>query len=217
MYWFLSDLTANQSTLIQHIDHHLQARMRRKPINMADCLSSSSWLGATKTLANITQAMSSALSTFFFHLQTLGIIASPPRDFSQRKLFHEARMKPYLNVTNDRVPSAADFERARHAHDGRSTSSVVQKIDAEIKRAKGLLAEVKKVRPQEGKFVGMEEQFKKEVKGLETTCVAVAVNASQMGRLVEKFKEEALGGKVECVMERRWAERWVVPVLKEKK
>lgn len=128
-------------------------------------------------------------------------------------------MKPYLNITNDAIPTALDFDTARRAHARRSTTSVVQDIETDIKRAKALLAEVKKVRPLEGKFVGTEEQFRKEIKGLETTCVAVAVNSSQLGRLAEKFggEEGALGGKVECVVERRWAEWWVVPVLKEKK
>lgn len=217
MYWYLSQLAANQSQLIQHIEHHLKDRMKRKPVAMADCLASQAYLNSTRLLSNASQALASALSTFLFHLQALDIIASPKRDFSKQQLFYEARMKPYLSVSNDRIPSASEFEKACKAHTGRPMSQVCHAIDADIKRAKGLLAELKKVSPREGKFVGSEEQSRKEIKGLETTCVAVAVNASQLGRLVEKHGEDAIGGKVEVSMERRWHEWWVVPVLKEKK
>lgn len=216
MYWYLSQLATSQSQLIQHIDHHLKDRMKRKPPAIADCRASQAYLNSTRIQADITQAMSSALSTLLFHLQSLGIIISPKRDFSKQQLFYEARMKSYLSISNGHIPSACDFEKARKAHTGRSTSEICQEIDSEIKRAKGLLAELKKVSPHEGKYVGTEEQFKKEIKALETICVAVAVNASQLGRLAEKYGQDGIGGKVECTIERRWHEWWVVPVLKEK-
>lgn len=217
MYWYLSKLVSDQSRLIQHIDQHLKQRMKRKPAALADCLASQAYLNSTQTLADATAALSSALATFCFHLQALDIIASPKRDFSQQQLFYEARMKPYLNVSNDQIPSALDFEKARKAYIGRPTSEVCAAIDAEIKRAKSLLAKQKKISPREGKFIGSEELVKKELKAFETTCVAIAVNVSQLGRLAEKYGKDGIGGKVDYSIERRWHEWWVVPVLKEKK
>ena len=217
MYWYLSRLCSEQSQLIQHIEHHLRARMNAKPLSLSDCLSSEAYLQSTRTLAEATQAISSALSIFFFHLQSLGIITTPKREFSKPQLFHEARLKPYLSVSNDRIPSVSDFDTARKAHIGRSTTEICHEIDAAIKRAKQLLIELKKTSAQDGKFVGTEEQFKKDVKALETTCVAVAVNGTQLGRMVEKFGEDEVGGKVVCEVERRWHAWWAVPVLKGRK
>lgn len=217
MYWYLSRITNDQSQLIQHIEHHLQDRMDTRPQSLSDCLSSAAHLKSSRNLAEVTQAMSSALSRFFFHLEALNIVTTPNREFSKPQLFYEARMKPYLGISNDRVPSVSDFEKAREAHVGQSTSEICQGIDAEIKRAKELLAELKKVSPEDGKFVGAETQHKKELKALETTCVAVAVNATQLGRLVEKHGQEYVSMKIECTSERRWHGWWVVPVLKERK
>lgn len=217
MYWYLSQLTASQLQLIQHIEHHLKDRTNRRHTALTECIASQLYLTSTMMQADATQALASALSLFFNHLQNLNIITSPKREYAKQQLFHEARMKPYLSIINDRVPSTSDFENQRRANEGRPTSEICHQIDAEIKRAKAFLGELKKLGPEEGKFLGTEELFKKEMKALETTCVAVAVNASQLGRLVEKFGEEGLKEKVECAMERRWHEWWVVPVVKEKK
>lgn len=217
MYWYLGQLSESQLRLIQHIEHHLEGRTKRRPVTMSDCLASQAYLSSTKTLAAATQAMASAISTLFFHLQALDVLASPKREFSNQQLFYEARMKPYLSVSNDRIPTTADFEKARKAHTGRPTREVCQTIDTEIQRAKGLLAELKKFSPREGKYEGTVIPFKKDIKALETTCVAVAVNTSQLRRLVEKHGQADIKDRVDCTMERRWHEWWVVPVLKEKK
>lgn len=217
MYWFLSQLADKQKLLINHIEHHLKDRMKRRPAAIMDCLASQAYLHTARIQADITQTIAAALAAFYYHLQELDVITSLKRDFSKKQLFYEARMKPYLSVSNDRVPSVTDFEKAREAHKRRSTSKVCQEVDSQIKQAKGILTELKKISPQDGKFVGTEEQFKKEVKALETTCVAVAVNASQLARLAEEFGREGVGAKVECQMEQRWHVWWLVPVVKEKK
>ena len=217
MYWYLSELATAQSKLIQHIDNYLKERISQRPTSMPDCIASETYFHSMHFSAEATKAMASALSTLFFHLQELGVISSPKREFSKRQLFYEARMKPYLGVSNDQIPTALDLEKARKANTGRLTEEVCEHIDNEIRRAKRLLTEVKGLSLQEGKFVGTEEQFKKEIKALETTCVAAAVNSSQLGRLVEKHGVEGITDKLEYTMGRRWHEWWVVPVLKEKK
>lgn len=132
-------------------------------------------------------------------------------------------MKPYLSVTNDIIPSSEDFSAAQkrplHAQ-SKSDKELTQKssddIESKIKACKALLVDLKKIGPEEGKYVGTEEQYKKEMKRLETTCVAIAVNVSKLRQLVEKHGENGMGGRVACEMSRRWHEWWVVPMLKEK-
>ena len=216
MYWFLDHLTGQHQRLLDHSHRHLDERIARNPPDILDCFSSRAYLRSARFLADANQGLASALSTLHFHIAKTGIIPSPKRDFAKQQLFYEARMKPYLTVENDRIPSALDFANAKQVAFSLSTAEACEIVESSIKTARGAIAELKKIGPEDGKYVGTEEQYKKELKQLETTCVAVVVNVSQLRRLAEKFGEDEVEGKVACTMEKRWHAWWVVPVVKEK-
>lgn len=78
----------------------------------------------------------------------------------------------------------------------------------------------------EARYQGTEDQWKEELKQLETTCVAIAVQSSQLLRLAEKRGMEkvegspSLRGVAEAASvppEGRYHKWWDVPILKEVK
>ena len=126
-------------------------------------------------------------------------------------------MKPYISNHNDPVLSLRDWNAAPTAPTA-GVESVCKTIDENMKKTKALLAEVKKITPEQAKYVGTEEEWKKEAKQMETTCVAVAVAASQLLRIWEKCgrREEEMAGLVRFAV-KRYHDWWPVPQLSEKK
>ena len=216
MYWYLARLCLDRTRLIDHIDLFVADRQfnLRGKIAATDCQASAEYLRTLRNISETTRLLSEALWKFFTLLKALNIISTPKREFAIRQLLYEARMKPYLTVTNDRIPDAQAFEEATRQSDDVETTC--KAIDEGIKQAKSLLTDRKKVTPEEGKYVGTEEQWKKEIKQMETSCVAVAVAASQLLRVHQKYRKEELGSFIECTLETRYHEWWVVPQLKEK-
>lgn len=216
MYWYLSIIFEQQCNLIDHIDRFAleRAKKLRDARKLEECSGSREWLRSLHQLAEVSKNLSMALWKFYRLLQTLKIIKAPERDFADPQLLYEARMKPFLCIGNDPLPSLQDFESARQNVDSvQVTCSAVQES---MKKTKALVAEVKKYSPEQAKYVGTEEQWKKEIKQTETTCVAISVAASQLVRIYEKGASDDMGSLVECSFEKKYHAWWLVPQLKER-
>ena len=216
MYYFLSHLCAQRNALLETIESFTTEMIRKtNDTNIAaECQVSIELLKCLQQTCQITLNLALALKAFYTMLKSVGVIKAPSREFADPQLLYEARMKPYLSAVNDPIPSLGDFEAAREQVD--TVPNMCLEIDEKIKKAKILLSEVKKLTPEQGRYVGTEEAWKKEIKQLETTCVAIAVGASQFRRAFEKYGKDGLKEKMECSPEKRYHEWWVVPQLKEK-
>ena len=216
MYWYLMQLSRQRSQLIGDIDEYTSLRKQhtQEKNTAAECLTAIQWYQSLYDYATITTLLSLALWKLYTLLAHTNIIIPPKRDFAKSQLLYEARMKPFLSVVNDSVPRHQDFEDAGLQTD--SIESTCKDIDGSLKAAKSLLAGLKKLTPEQGRFVGTEDEWKKEIKQLETTCVAIAVATSQLLMASGKYGQDKLEGVMECRPEKRYHDWWVVPMLKEK-
>lgn len=216
MYWFLMQLSRQRSQLIGDIDEFTNQRKQhtQRKETVAECLSAIQWYQSLYDYTTITTLLSLALWKLYKLLTHTNIITSPKRDFAKSQLLYEARIKPFLSVINDSVPRHQDFEDAALQTD--SVDTTCKDIDGSLKAAKTLLAGLKKLTPEQGRFVGTEDEWKREIKQLETTCVAIAVATSQFLRAKGKYGQDELGGVMECRPEKKYHDWWVVPMLKEK-
>lgn len=214
MYWFLAFLCSGTCEVLEHIDKHSveRARISHSDIVVYECSTSHLWIQSLITLSSVTRQIAEALWHFYVTLTILEIIRPPKRCFADSERLYEARMKPFLSATNGPVPTSEDFDYIK-GH-GMPVPEACRVIDQRTKRAKGLLAQLKDVTPEQGKYVGTEEQWKKEIKQLETTCVAISVSASQLLRACEKHGTEHVARSVSCTFERKYHEWWVIPQIK---
>jgi hypothetical protein len=217
-YWFLSFICQQQMALIEHILRFTQERTKRasNQNTLTDCLLAEEYLRSLHSWSEATRLLAEALWKVFTLLKSLDIISTPKREFADRQLLYETRMKPFLPVINSPIPAAVDFEAATQQH--ASLEETCLEIDDLVKQAKTVLAGLKKLLPEQGRFVGTEEEWKAEVKGMEASCVATAVAASQIRRAKEKAggEEDTLRNRIEVKVEKRFAEWWPVPVVKER-
>ena len=132
-------------------------------------------------------------------------------------------MKPYLTVINDPIPTLNDLHIAQKEA-GLHIPSTCDDISYLIQQAKSSLASLKQLTPEQGRYIGTEEQWKREIKQLETTCVAIAVQISQLARIAEKHGvkdasvEDGLTGQIEVTVlppEKRYHRWWIVPQIRE--
>jgi len=229
MQYLLSVFAHQQCSRLDHIERFLLERMKgltksRNTRYVAETLDSQEWLKSLHLLADVTRLMALALWRLCGILVAVKVIETPKRDYAQEQMLYDARMKPYLNISNDPIPSLEDIQRARkNIH---SVSSTCISIEQDVKEAKSRLAVVKQMTPQQAKYVGTEEQWKREMKQLETTCVGIAVQTSQLLRIADKHGKkdakdgESLKGLIEVSMPspgKRYHDWWVVPQLKEGK
>lgn len=216
MYFVLARLAGQRLLCVDLILAFVDERIDREK-NAAikkQCNASVDYLTSLQKTAQITSSLAEALATFYKILMKVEIIKAPKRDFANAKLLYEARMKPFIPVINDHIPSLEEIQDYRR--DVGSVSQMCGAVDHYVKNAKGLIAEVKKMTPLQAKYVGTEVEWAKEWKQTETTCVAVSVAVSQLQRACEKFGEDGLSKNMECRPEKKYHEWWVIPQLKEK-
>ena len=188
------------------------------------CRSSSEWLKSLSLQEQVNVTLAGLLSSFCTTLEDLALIDARPKPYAQAQLRYEARYKPFLGMQWDSVPGVEELERP-----GRDTNTItlseIQQIclsySEAIKTTRGMLNELKGMNPTQATYVGTEDEWKKNIKSLETTCVAISVAASQLQRICEKHvdKLDRLGEVAELSFpapEKRYHVWWVVPLLKEK-
>jgi hypothetical protein len=222
MYWYLAQLSIEKRKLLQHIETFLVDRMSglvnsRNVRSSADCLSTQDYLHCLHVETEITMLLSEALSDLYALLSHSGLLKSARRPFAEAQLVYEARMKPYVAVTDPPLPSLKSMESAQTVES--SIADAVAKIEARVPPIKAHLAKLKTFSPQAGKYVGTETRWKAQIKQLETTCVAIFVGASLLKRTVGDGNEE-LRGKLEVTIPapgKRYHDWWAVPQIKPKK
>jgi hypothetical protein len=222
MYWYLARLSTEKRKLLQHIETFLVDRMSglvnlRNVRSSADCLSTQDYLRCLYVEIEISILLSEALSDLYALLSHSGLLKSARRPFAEAQLVYEARMKPYVAVTDPALPSLESMESAQTVEG--SLIDAVAKIEARVPPIKAHLTKLKTFSPQAGKYVGTETRWKSQIKQLETTCVAIFVGASSLKRTVENGSED-LRGKLEVIIPqpgKRYHDWWVVPQIKPKK
>ena len=222
MYWYLAQLNAEKRKLLQHIETFLIDRMSglvnsRNVRSSADCLSTQDYLHCLYVETEISMLLSEALSDLYALLSHCGLLKPAHRPFADAQLVHEARMKPYVAVTDPPLPDLKSMESAQTVKG--SLTDAVTRIEARVPPIKAQLAKIKTFSPQAGKYVGTETRWKAQIKQLETTCVAIFVGASLLKRTVEKDSED-VRGKLEVIIPppgKRYHDWWVVPQIKPKK
>lgn len=218
MYRFLSILCIYRWKLIDHLMRFVNERKRTllDSKRSSECAASHDFLRSLNLVAQVTQSVAEVLFKFYNLLTRVGVISPPKRDFADRLLLHEVRMKPYLCVRGDDIPDCESFDEDIEEQNKTPISVTIESIDGDIKYAKSVLTELKKYTPEQAKYVGTEEEWKKEIKQTETTCVAIAVAVSQLKRIKEKYGTDDLSQVVECSFEKKYHEWWVIPQLKER-
>ncbi|GAB7366444.1 hypothetical protein MBLNU230_g8240t1 [Neophaeotheca triangularis] len=221
IYWHLSLLTQHRLVLYSDMELFLLDRMRtiNKTNNTqyaADSINSQDYLHSLRASAQATLALATALWKLYRLLMSLGTMPVPKRSYASAHLLHEARMKSFLCIPEPRTPSHVEVSEAVACPD---VAADIEAIDQEVKAAKTHLATLKQKTAHEAKYVGTEDSFKREVKQLETTAVAVAVALSQ----VKRTRDKAEGGDERMALvvsvplvSKRYHAWWAVPQVQEK-
>lgn len=224
MYWYLAQLNMEKKKLLRHIEIFLSDRMAQTVSSKnvcasADCLTTQDWLHCLAEETEVSLLLSEALSDLYTLLSHYGLIKPSDRPFAQAQLVHEARMKPYMAVTDPAPPSLESLKAAQTLTG--DPIEAVSRVEARVQTIKARLAAMKQILPQAGKYLGTEARWKAEIKQLETTSVAIFVGASLLKRTLEKDAgKEGLREKLEVVIpppEKRYHGWWVVPQIKPKK
>lgn len=182
------------------------------------------WIESMRHKTMVTRLLSMSLGSLFALLEHHGIIDTKAKPYEEARLRYDARMKPFMGMVNDPDPGLDYFNKMKgqmisNSDQQSSLPLTIQGINAMIKEAKTRLVTLKNTPPSEGKYVGTEEQWKKEIKSLETVCVAVTVTLSQLQRMWDHRGEDHLGELVEVVIlppGKRYHDWWVVPVIRSK-
>nr|POF17644.1 n-alpha-acetyltransferase 35, natc auxiliary subunit [Quercus suber] len=218
MYRLLYTFENSLYELLDRIDTVLLERMRtltktRRTRYITEALLSQDWVRSLKLQHSVARSMSRALSCLYGALY----IKPPKRPYATKHLLYEARMKPFLNIVNDHIPDfTTSTQPSALLHDA------AKAIDTDIRSAKALLQQLKKVTPEQGKYFGTEVQWKREIKQWETTCVAIAVQTTQLVRTCEKAGKSGLqpgDDLMEVIIPplgKRYHDWWLVPQLKNK-
>ncbi|KAK0344003.1 N-alpha-acetyltransferase, non-catalitic subunit [Friedmanniomyces endolithicus] len=230
MYWYLMVFARRERKLLEHIERFLAARQKtfvssRDARQDDEAAASQEWLAVLHKQADFTALLSSALWQVSELLITLCILQPAKRDYAQEQLLYDVRMKSYLGIAHDPIPTLEEYKSATQSD--RSIEDTCNNINGTIADAKSCLAYMKKTTPEQGKYIGTGEQWKREIKQLETTCVAVAVQTSQLRRVADKHgkllgapRDQSLKGAVEVSIPpagSRYHDWWVVPQIREKK
>ncbi|KAK0836795.1 N-alpha-acetyltransferase, non-catalitic subunit [Friedmanniomyces endolithicus] len=230
MYWYLMVFARRRCKLVQHIGRFLAARRKtfvssRDARQDDEAAASQQWLAVLHRQADLTALLSSALWQLSELLMTLDILQPPKRDFAQEQLLYDVRMKSYLGIAHDPIPTLEEYKSATQSD--QSVEQSCNNINSTVADAKSCLVYMKKTTPEQGKYIGTEAQWKREIKQLETTCVAVAVQTSQLRRVADKHgmlmstaRDQSLKEVIEVsipVPGSRYHDWWVVPQIRERK
>lgn len=224
MYWYLAQLSIGKRKLLQHIESFLVDRMSelvntRNVRASGECITSQDWIRCLREEVEVSFLLSETLSDLYALLSHTGLIKPASRPFAQAQLVHEARMKPYVAVTDPPLPTLQDFTASQTI--SRSLTDAVAKIESRVQTIKAHLTTLNAFSPQAGKFVGTEAQWKVQIKQLVTTSVAIFVGASLLKRtLWTGDGAESLREKLEVSIPspgKRYHDWWVVPQIKPKK
>lgn len=185
------------------------------------------WIGSIRHKTMATRLLSVSLGSLYALLEHYDVVDTKAKPYEDAQLRYDARMKPFLCMMNDVEPGLDYFNKMKtqmvsglvSAGQKPSLPSAIEAINGMIKETKKQLATLKQTQPAAGKYTGTEEQWKKEMKSLETVCVAITVTASQLLRIWEKRGDSELKDLIEVNFPtpgKRYHDWWVIPQIKEK-
>lgn len=190
--------------------------------------SSRGWIESMRHKTMATRLLSVSLGSLYALLEHHDIIDTKAKPYEEAQLRYDARMKPFLSMVNDPQPGLDYFDKMKKQMTSGLVSigqppslpSTIEAINGLVKETKKQLTALKNTQPHEGKYVGTEEQWKKDIKSLETVCVATSVTVSQLSRIWEKCGQKSLKDLIEVTFPppgKRYHDWWVIPQIKEKK
>lgn len=186
------------------------------------------WIESTIETYQSMEKISSALRDLYHFLEAVGGIDAEPKQYSNDQLYYESRMKPFLGMTNNTIPSAEDMlskPRWEKRAINKVASDLCQSCTKDVKEAQSTLAGLKVMEASQAKCFGTEEDWQKSVKAMEKVCVAIRVTVTQLENV---YKEDVrLVGPLERkdraidVMipgpGKRYHDWWVVPKIEVRK
>ena len=234
MYWLLRALERRKRMLLKFLQSRINKQVRaataqktfREAHVSAAIAGSRVFLDSLDLRYEAVEAMAEALFFLTGLLGKMEVVVPPKREYAADPArLYEARLKPFLSIENDPIPSLVDFQQDVCAFDV-PVVETCNTINKQVHRAKSCLKNLKSMGAAEARYQGTEDQWKEELKQLETTCVAIAVQSSQLLRLAEKRGMEkvegspSLRGVAEAASvppEGRYHKWWDVLILKEVK
>lgn len=133
-------------------------------------------------------------------------------------------MKPFLPVGTPHIPSHAELDAACIPPSSAKIVDLLAGAETALKGAKRGLQVLKTTRAEDGKFVGVEDGWRKEVQGLLLSTIAAGVAVAAIRGLCErvgvksvgdvKARKEQIRGLASVTLpkvEQRYAAWWVVP------
>jgi hypothetical protein len=230
MYILLGSYSDMRESMLRLLEKFARRRLEdlKKSGNtryIEQCKSSLDWYRSSIALAAGTVGIAYALHHLYLLLQQTKVIDVTPKPYEEAQHRHEARMKPLLNLVNDNGFTLEHVTSMKENSSAPTIDEACERARKQIQIARMQLSELKIATPTQAKYVGTEDRWKRQLKSLETVCVAVTVTISQLARICEKHgkqkvdSEADLSDLIEVTLPppgKRYHDWWVVPQLKEK-
>jgi hypothetical protein len=184
-----------------------------------ECDGAMIYLNSVRDQIELVATLATCLADVYILLEISGLISPVNQDFTPANLRYEARMKPLLKAEPTRWPSLDDVERVKCSKHI-TLRSLCENIPDLMKNARRSLSRLKTYTPVQARYIGSEVRWHRDIKQLETVCVATTVLVSQLESVCERrgvLDASHLGDVLELVLPgKRYHDWWVVPQLREK-
>lgn len=200
MYDVLDALFAQQEHLTGKINSAARtqavSRTRRSLASIKDLDESISWISSLQAETSIHQKMALVLTTLWEFLSNVELLSAPDqRPYYQEQRQYEARMKPFLRMQHQVVPSLSGLQSRKKDRKTSSYSAtelqqlleLVLGFSKQASQRHTLLDMIKFLRthPEEG-----EQARQQELKAIEATCWAVKITLAQLVSICKKHGKE---------------------------
>jgi hypothetical protein len=184
-----------------------------------ECEGAMSYLNSVRDQINLVAALASCLADVYILFENSGLISPANQDYTPANLRYEARMKPLLRAEPNRWPTLDDVRKAKLSKNI-TLQSICENSPNLVKNARRSLSRLKAYTPVQARYIGSEIRWHREIKQLETVCVATTVVVSQLDSASKRrgmLDASNLADAVELVLPgKRYHDWWVVPQLREK-
>ncbi|GIZ37087.1 hypothetical protein CKM354_000055000 [Cercospora kikuchii] len=233
MYDVLTSIFAQieKSTRTSVLSAMAQAKSRRRHTSLVARENSIRWLSSLQQEAHAQQNLTVVLATFWEFLAKVDLLPlAEQRPYHNEQRQYEARMKPFIRVQYQVIPSLDDLrkcktDRAAHPYNPTELQSHLEAMMGFSRNAshqRTILEELKQVRDATPK----EDSFRlQELKNLEATCWAIKIALGQLVGICKKIGKEhessprlSLKGVVAVTLPEAQERKhvwWVVPKIIE--
>ena len=172
------------------------SRTKRSLASIKDSDESINWISSMQADTSIRQKMALVLTTLWEFLSTLGLLSAPnQRPYYQEERQYEARMKPFLKMQHQVVPSLSVLQSRKTARETSSYSAtelqqlleLVLGFSKRTNQSHTLLDMMKLLKSQLGEG---EQARQQELKAVEATCWAVKITLAQLVSICKKHGKE---------------------------